>query len=147
MKDKLQKDMIDAMKNHDKIKLSTIKLLKASIQMEEINSKKELTDDDIISLVTKQIKMRKDAILEFEKANRTDLIDEYNKEIDVLKEYLPKPLSNDEIIKIIDDVFEIIKPESQKDMGKIMKEISPKLKNKADMGYVNSIIKEKLNIN
>lgn len=144
MKDKLQKDMIDAMKGHDKIKLSTIKLLKASIQMEEINSKRELTDDEIMTLVTKQVKMRKDAILEFQKANRNDLIDDYNKEINILKEYLPKSLTEDEINEIINDAFDIIKPEGQKDIGKIMKEILPKLKNRADMSEVNKIIKCKL---
>lgn len=144
MKEKLQKDMIIAMKEHDKVKLSTIKLVKAALQMEEINLKRELTDDEIITLITKQVKMRKDALVEFEKANRSDLIESYNNEINILNEYLPKMLSEEEINKIIDEAFDLVKPESQKDMGKIMKEISPRLKNKADMGEVNKIIKNRL---
>lgn len=144
MKEKLQKDMISAMKKHDKVKLSTIKLVKAALQMEEINLKRELTDDEIITLITKQVKMRKDALVEFEKANRSDLIESYNNEINILNEYLPKMLSEEEINKIIDEAFDLVKPESQKDMGKIMKEISPRLKNKADMGEVNKIIKNRL---
>ncbi len=144
MKEKLQKDMIISMKEHNKIKTDTIKSVKAAIQMEEINLKRELTDDEVMSIITKQVKMRKDAISDFEKANRNDLIESYTCEINILNDYLPKPLSEDEIISIIDEAFELIKPESQKDIGKIMKEILPKLKNRADMSYVNKIIKEKL---
>lgn len=144
MKDKLQKDMVEAMKEHSKEKVNVIKLLKASIQMEEINKKESLTDDEIMNIIVKQIKMRKDALTSFEKANREDLINSYNYEIDVLNEYLPKQLTEDEIIKIIDEAFLNIKPTSSSDMGKIMKEVSPKLKNRADMGFVSKIIKEKL---
>lgn len=144
MKDRLQKDLISAMKEHNRKKADTIKSVKAAVQMEEINSKKELTDEDIFSIVTKQVKLRKDAIKDFEKAGREDLINSYNEEIDVLNEYLPKPLTMEEINSIIDEAFNVVNPKAQSDMGKIMKEISPKLKNKADMGEVNKIIKEKL---
>ena len=92
MKEKLQKDLIDAMKNHDKKKIDVIKLVKASIQNEEINLKKELNDEDVLSIINKQVKMRSDAIKDFEKANRQDLIDSYNEEITILSEYLPKSL-------------------------------------------------------
>ena len=144
MKDKLQKELISAMKEHDKKKIDVIKLVKASIQNEEINLKKELTDDEVLSIITKQVKMRKDAIKEFEKASRNDLIDQYNSEIKILNEYLPKELTLDEVNKIIDDAFDLVKPQGQSDMGKIMKEISPKLKNRFDMSKVSQIIKEKL---
>lgn len=144
MKDKLQKDMIEAMKEHNKKKLDVIKLLKAAIQMEEINSKKELSDEEILNIIVKQVKMRKDALVDFEKASRNDLIDAYNEEINILNQYLPTALTEEEIIKIIDDAFEIIKPTSTSDMGKIMKEVSPKLKARADMGEVSKIIKDKL---
>ena len=112
--------------------------------MEEINSKKELSEEEMLSIVTKQVKLRKDAIKDFEKAGRQDLIDSYNEEIDILSEYLPKPLTMEEINSIIDEAFNVVNPKAQSDMGKIMKEISPKLKNRADMGEVNKIIKEKL---
>lgn len=144
MKEQLQKDLISAMKEHDKKKIDVIKLVKATIQNEEINSKKELTDDEILSVINKQVKMRKDAIADFEKANRNDLIDAYNEEIQILNEYLPKQLTEEEVISIIDDAFEIVKPTGVSDMGKIMKEVSPKLKNRFDMGKVSQIIKSKL---
>ncbi|MBP3635242.1 MAG: GatB/YqeY domain-containing protein [Bacilli bacterium] len=144
MKEKLQKDMIESMKEHNKKKTDTIKSIKAAVQMEEINLKRELTDEEVISIITKQIKMRKDAINDFEKAGRSDLISSYNEEINILNEYLPKQLTDDEINRIIDEAFNVIKPTSNADIGKIMKEILPKLKNRADMGKVNIIIKNKL---
>lgn len=144
MKERLQKDLISAMKEHNRKKADTIKSVKAAIQMEEINSKKELSEEEMLSIVTKQVKLRKDAVKDFEKAGRQDLIDSYNEEIDILNEYLPKPLTMEEINFIIDEAFNVVNPKAQSDMGKIMKEISPKLKNRADMGEVNKIIKEKL---
>lgn len=144
MKEKLQKELIDAMKAHDKKKIDVIKLVKASIQNEEINLKKELTDDEVLSIITKQVKMRTDAIKEFEKASRTDLIDAYNEEINILSEYLPKALSEEEAISIIEEAFNTVNPTSPADMGKIMKEVSPKLKNRFDMGKASKIIKDKL---
>ena len=144
MKEKLQKDLISAMKEHDKKKIDVIKLVKASIQNEEINAKKELTDDEILSIITKQVKMRKDAISDFEKASRSDLIEAYNEEINILSEYLPKALSEEEAIQIIEEAINNINPTGMSDMGKIMKEVSPKLKNRFDMSKVSQIIKEKL---
>lgn len=144
MKEKLQKDMIESMKAHNKKRLDVIKLLKASIQMEEKNTLKELNDNEITNIIVKQVKMRRDALNDFKKANRQDLIDQYNEEIDVLNEYLPKPLTDEEVNNIIDEAFKTIKPQGQKDMGKIMKEVTPKLKARADMGKVNQIIKDKL---
>ncbi len=144
MKEQIQKDMISAMKEHDKKKLDVIKLLKAAIQMEEINSKKELTDEEVMNIIVKQVKMRKDAINDFEKAGRNDLVNSYNEEIEVLNNYLPKQLTEGEINTIIEEAFNLVNPTSQSDMGKIMKEVSPKLKARADMGYVSKLIKEKL---
>lgn len=144
MKERLQKDMISAMKEHDKTKLDAIKLLKAAIQMEEINNKTQLTDEKIMEIIVKQIKMRKDAIEDFKKAKRDDLINKYNEEIDVLNKYLPEQLTKEEIEKIIDEAFDNIKPTSKNDMGKIMKEVSPKLKARANMKMVSEIIQDKL---
>lgn len=144
MKERLQKDMISAMKEHDKTKLDAIKLLKAAIQMEEINNKTQLTDEKIMEIIVKQIKMRKDAIEDFKKGKRDDLINKYNEEIDVLNKYLPEQLTKEEIEKIIDEAFDNIKPTSKNDMGKIMKEVSPKLKARANMKIVSEIIQDKL---
>ena len=88
--------------------------------------------------------MRNDSIEEFKKANREDLIEQNEKEIAILKTYMPEQLSLEEINKIIDEAFNTVNPTSSKDMGLIMKEVSPKLKGRADMGKVNMIIKDKL---
>ncbi len=144
MVEKLEKDMIAAMKDKDKERLTVIRMVKASLKQEQIDHKKELNDELLIDVVNKQIKMRKDSIAEFEKGNRTDLIEKTQFEIDVLMEYLPEQLSTEEVLKIIDEIFEEVKPESQKDMGKIMGPAQAKLKGKTDMKEVSNIIREKL---
>ena len=145
MFNEINSDYIKETKAGNKKAVATIKLLKGAILLKEKENKKELTDEEIISIVEKQIKMRKDAIIEFEKASRNDLIDEYNEEIKVLSKYMPEALSEEEIEKIINDAFEVIKPESMKDFGNIMKEVTPKLKGRADMKEVSNLIKNKLN--
>lgn len=142
--EQLSKDMIEAMKSKDSFTLGVIRMAKGAIQLESINKKKELSDEDVVSVIAKQIKMRNDSIAEFSKANREDLVIQNKKEIDILSKYMPEQLSGAEVNKIIDEAFEKINPTSSKDMGLIMKEVSPKLKGKADMGKVNAIIKEKL---
>lgn len=144
MVEKLKQDMIAAMKNKDKERLTVIRMVKASMDQEHIDHKKEINDDLLIDVVNKQIKMRKDSIVEFTKADRLDLANKNQEEIDMLMAYLPEQLSTDEVKKIIDEIFEEVKPEGQRDMGKVMKEATAKLKGKADMKEVSSIIKEKL---
>ena len=145
MVEQLEKDMIEAMKNKDKERLVVIRMVKASLKQEQIDRKKEINDDLLIDVVNKQIKMRKDSITEFEKGNRQDLINKTQKVIDVLMAYLPEQLDEKEVLNIIDEIFSEVKPTSQKDMGTIMGLAQAKLKGKADMKTVSSIIKEKLN--
>ena len=142
--DKMNKDLIDAIKNKDKDKLTTLRMVKGAMQLERINNKKEENEELLIETVSKQIKMRKESILEFEKANREDLIAATKKEIDILSEYLPKQLTEEEIDKIIDDIFDKVKPTSAKEMGIVMKEVTPLLKGKADMKEVSNKIKERI---
>ena len=144
MVEQLEKDMIEAMKAKEKDRLTVIRMVKASLKQEQIDHKKEINDDLLIDVVNKQIKMRKDSIAEFEKGGRNDLIEATQKEIDILLNYLPEQLSTEEVEKIINEIFEEVKPEGQKDMGKVMKEAQAKLKGKADMKEVSSMIKEKL---
>ena len=144
MVEKLDKDMIEAMKSKDKDRLVVIRMVKAALKQEQIDHKKEINDDLLIDVINKQIKMRKDSIIEFEKGNRTDLVEKTQKEINVLMAYLPEQLSTEEVEKIINEIFEEVKPESQKDMGKVMKEAQAKLKGKADMKEVSTIMREKL---
>ncbi len=145
LSEKINSDMITYMKNKDSFSLGVIRMVKGAIQLEKINLKRELNDDEVIAVISKQIKMRNDSIAEFTKANRSDLVEQYKKEVELLTTYMPEQLSEEEINKIIDEAFVKINPGSSKDMGLIMKEVSPKLKGRADMGKVNAIIKEKLN--
>ena len=142
----LDLDMKQAMKDKDKLTLSVIRLVKGSIQLEEINKKSILSNDDILSIIIKQVKMRKESIVEFEKANRIDLIEELNKEINILNKYLPIQLSDEELDIIITEVINKVNAKTNSDTGKIMKELVPLIKGKADMSKVNHIIKEKLSV-
>ena len=145
MVEKLDKDMIEAMKNKEKERLTVIRMVKASLKQEQIDHKKEINDDLLIDVVNKQIKMRKDSIQEFEKGNRTDLIEKTQAEIDILMNYLPEQLTEEEVKKVIDEIFAELNPTSQKDMGKVMQQAISKLKGKADMREVSTIIRERLN--
>ncbi len=142
--DKINEDLKEAMRGKDALSLSVIRMLKGDIQLKTID-KGNLTDDDIIAIVSKQIKMRKDAIGEFKKASREDLVSQNEQEIEILNKYLPEQLTYDEVVKIINEAFSKVNPTSSKDMGLIMREVSPKLKGRFDMQQVSSLIKERLN--
>ena len=144
MVEQLEKDMIEAMKNHEKERLTVIRTVKAGLKQEQIDHKKEINDDLLVEVVSRQIKMRKESIAEFEKGGRQDLVDQTKAELDILMNYMPEQLSEEEVLKVIDEIFAEVKPESQKDMGRVMKEANAKLKGKADMKTVSNIIKEKL---
>ena len=144
LSERINNDMISFMKSKDSFSLGVIRMVKGAMQLEKINLKRELNDDEVVAVIQKQIKMRNDSIAEFEKAGRDDLVLQNQKEIDLLKQYMPEQLSDAEIDKIIDEAFASINPTGTKDMGLIMREVSPKLKGRADMGKVNALIKERL---
>lgn len=144
----ISNDMKEAMKAHDKDSLNTIRLLKSAIDMYLVNNKMErnsCSDEIVIDIVSKQVKTHKESIEEFKKGNRQDLVDKLLKEIDLLSKYLPKQLTEEEINSEVDKVFDKVKPTSMKDMGLIMKELTPIFKGKADMKTVNEIVRSKLN--
>ena len=141
---KINEDMKDAMKSQDKERLGVIRMLKSAMQLTSIEKKHELSDDEVIDVLSKQIKMRKDSVAEFSKANRMDLANQYEKEIDILMTYMPEQLSLEDVISIIDEVIKEVNPTSQKQMGLVMKEVTPKVKGKFDMGEVSKIIRERL---
>ena len=144
MVEKLKSDMIDAMKNKEKEKLTVIRMVKVGMDQEHIDRKREINDELLTEVVQRQIKMRKESITEFEKGGRNDLIEKTQEEIKILEEYLPEQLSLEEVNKAIDEIFAEVKPEGIKDMGKVMKEANAKLKGKTDMKTVSEIIKGKL---
>lgn len=144
MVEQLEKDMIEAMKAKDMFRLTVIRMVKGALKQEQIDHKKEINDELLIDVVNKQIKMRKDSIAEFEKGNRQDLVEKTQSEIDILLKYLPEQLSSEEVEKIINEIFDEVKPEGMKDMGKVMGLAQGKLKGKADMKEVSTIIRNKL---
>ena len=145
MREQLLNDLKEAMKNKDKERLNVIRMVKGALQLEELNLKRECTDDEIIGLIAKQIKTRKESIAEFTKAGRDDLISSTQSEIDILNTYMPEQLSEEEVLKEIDNAFNEVNPSSMKDMGKLMGILTPKLKGKTDMSFVSKTIREKLN--
>ena len=144
MNDKVIKDMTQAMKDQDKFKLSVLRMLKSALQMEKIAKKHDLSDDETIAVIKRQVKQRKDSIEEFTKYNKTEEVDNLNKEIEILSAYLPEELSEEELNIIIDEVFDELKPESIKEMGKVMKEVTARCGSRADMSEVSKIVKSKL---
>ena len=132
------------MKDKDKFKLSVIRMIKASIDKERIDKKIEITDEVVIDVLAKELKTREESKLEFSKVGRTDLVEDLDKEIEIIKEYLPEPLTEEEIDKIITETFKETGASSIKDMGKVMKLVTPKVKGRCDMKDVSSKIKEKL---
>ena len=144
MFDKIKKDLVTSMKEQDKFKLSVLRMLKSSLQKEEINKKRELTDDEVLNVIKKEVKVRNASLEEYMEYNRKDLADELRKEIEILKTYLPEELSHEELNKIIDEVFDNLKPASIKDMGKVIKEVSNIVGARADMSEVSKLIKASL---
>lgn len=144
MLEKFKKEMITAMKERDKVKLNTLRAVKGAMQLEVINNKKEESDELLLDVINKQIKMRNDSIEEFEKAGRDDLVSSYKSEIDILEEYMPKKLSEDEINEILDLGISESGASSVRDLGSVMRVVTPKLKNRCDMKVVTGILKDKL---
>lgn len=146
LQERINEDLKVYMKSKDTFKLGVVRMVKGAVQLEKINLKKEeLSDEEIIKLISKQIKMRKDSIAEFTKAGRDDLVQQNEKEIDVLKEYMPEEMSEEEVINIINEAISSTGASNIKEMGKVMREVTPKVSGRFDMGRVSSIIKEKLN--
>lgn len=142
--EQVNSDVILAMKNQDKLGLAVLRMLKSALQMESIAKKHYLTDEEAMLVIKKQVKTRKDSIEEYKSYGKTDLVEDLNKEIEVLNKYLPKELTKDEIEKELDKIFEELKPTSIKDLGVVMKSASAKLATVADMKLVSNMIRERL---
>ena len=144
MKEELLKELKEAMKNKDEIRKNTITMLRSAILQVEKDTKKVLSDDEIIGIVAKEVKKRKDSISDYEKADRQDIIDDLKKEIEILSKYLPKQLTEEEIEKMVDIAINEVGATSARDMGKVMQYLRPKTNGKADGKVVSNIVKEKL---
>lgn len=137
---KIEADLKNAMKSKDEIKLGTLRMLKSAIQNKEIDKRQPLTDNEILEVIQKQVKQRKDSIAEFQKANRQDLLQKETAEICVLEQYLPKALSETELKGIVQKAIQTTGAKSKADMGKIMKEVMPQVAGRADGKQVNQVV-------
>lgn len=144
LKEKLQEDLKSSMRNKDIVRKSVVTLIRASIKQYEVDNRVELGDEEIIDIISKQLKQRNDALEEFAKANREDLVKETESEIEVLKEYLPQQLSEEELNEIVKSTISEVGATSMKDMGKIMAAIKPKTKGRADGKLINKLVKANL---
>lgn len=145
MYEKINEDLKNAMKSKDTFKLSVLRMLKSALQLEQISKKHELDDNEIASVLKKQVKVRKDSLEEYKKYNKEDEVEKLEKEISVLSAYLPEELSEEEIEKIVLSAIDEIKPTSMKDMGLVMKKVNELLVGKnADMSLVSKLVKEKI---
>lgn len=144
LKEKLQEDLKSSMKNKDTIRKSVITLVRAAIKQIEVDQRVELDDVAVMDIISKQLKQRNDSLAEFEKAGREDLIEETKSEIQVLKEYLPQQLSEEELEKIVIETIAEVGATSMKDMGEIMAIIKPKTAGRADGRKINELVKKNL---
>ena len=142
--DQLNEDMKAAMKAREKDRLTTIRMIKAAIQDEEIAKGRKLTPDEEITILSREKKQRMDSYEEFEKAGREDVIENLEKELEVVTQYLPEQLSDDEVRSIVQETIEEVGAESMKDMGKVMSNIMPKVAGAADGSKINQMVKEEL---
>ena len=145
LNDTILKDMTTAMKEQDKFSLSVLRMLKSALQLEKINLKHDLSDEEVMVVIKRQVKQRKDSMAEYEKYGKVEEVENLKKEIECLSKYLPAELSEEEINKQLDVIFDELKPESMKDMGRVMKEATARLGAGADGSLVSKLVRERLN--
>jgi uncharacterized protein YqeY len=144
LKEKLQQDWKDALKSKNKIKATTISMARAAVLQIEKTESIKLDDEQIVEVLAKEVKLRRDSLIDFKKGKRQDLVDASNAEIEILMNYLPQQLTEDEIKNLIIDIASKVEANSMKDMGKIMAAIVPKTKGRADGSLVSKLVKEYL---
>jgi uncharacterized protein YqeY len=144
LEERLVEEMKQAMKSSDKAKLSTIRMIRSAVKNKEIDLRKPLDDDAIARVIQGMVKKSEDSIEQFKAGGRMDLVEKETKEIEIMKSYLPQPLSREEVLKVIDQTIEETKASSLKDLGKVMKTVMPKLGGKVEGALVNQLVKERL---
>ncbi|RZO98859.1 MAG: GatB/YqeY domain-containing protein [Gammaproteobacteria bacterium] len=140
----IQEEVKVSLKSGEKLKASTLRLIVSAIKLEEKNKSETLTDDESLEILVKMIKQRKDSISQFETANRMELAQKEKEEIEIIQNYLPKQLSEDELSVLITEIIKEINAESIKDMGKVMGLLKPKITGKADAGIASGLVKKLL---
>ncbi|MBP7913546.1 MAG: GatB/YqeY domain-containing protein [Proteocatella sp.] len=145
LKERLMEDMKVSMRNKETLKKSVITMIRASVKQKEVDDRVDLNDDDVIELIAKQLKQRKDALVEFEKAERDDLIAQTKAEIEILASYLPQQLTDEELEAVVRDAVAEVNAQSIKDMGKIMGKVMAVAKGRVDGKRINEMVKKVLN--
>jgi uncharacterized protein YqeY len=144
LKARIQQDMKDAMRAAEKARLATIRLILAAIKQKEVDERKELDDVEVVLVLEKMVKQRRESISQFEKAGRTDLVEQETGEIAVIQPYLPEQLSESELTALVTEALTRSGAASIKDMGKVMALLKPRVQGRADMGTVSALIKARL---
>ncbi|WP_038173798.1 MULTISPECIES: GatB/YqeY domain-containing protein [Vibrio] len=142
--DKLKEEQKLAMKAKDKMRLGTIRLALAAIKQREVDERITLGDDDILAVLTKMVKQRRDSVAQYESANRQDLADAEKAEITILEDFMPQPLSEEEVATLIDSAMTESGAAGMQDMGKVMAILKPQIQGRADMGKVSGLVRAKL---
>ena len=144
MYDSIKSEIVKAMKEHEKERLNVLRMVKAAVDLEHIDKKVEINDELVLTVVLKQVKMREDSIEQYSKTSRSDLVEKETTELNILKEFLPKPLTDSEVDELISEAIEKIKPEGMKDMGKVMGVATKQLAGKAEGRAISAKVKELL---
>lgn len=144
LKQKITEDMKSAMRNKESDRLGAIRLLQSGIKQKEVDERIQVSDDDIFNVIEKMLKQRRDSIEAYKKANRSDLVDQEEFEVNILQQYLPEPLAESQIDKIISDVIQSLGASSIRDMGTVMNDVKLRVAGKANMADVSQKIKSKL---
>jgi len=144
IKDRIQQDMKDAMRARNKARLATIRLILAAIKQREVDERIELDDAQVIAVLDKMVKQRRDSIAQFDQAGRDDLVAQENGELEIITAYLPAALSEAEIDRLVDEALATTGASTLRDMGRVMAELKPKLAGRADLGAVSALIKARL---
>ncbi|HLR61125.1 MAG TPA: GatB/YqeY domain-containing protein [Lentibacillus sp.] len=144
--EQLNQDMKQAMKSKEKDRLAVIRMLKASLQNESIKlGNKNLSEGEELTVLSRELKQRKDSLQEFKSAGRDDLVDKLEAEIDVIQAYMPQQLTEEELEEIVKATIKEVNAASKKDMGKVMSAIMPKVKGQADGAQINRLVQKHLN--
>jgi len=144
LKQQIMADMKAAMKGGDKPRLAVIRLIQAAMKQREVDERIELDNAQVMAILDKMLKQRRDSIEQYQKAQRDDLVEQEQFEVDIIKTYLPEPLSETELAEMVESAIAESGAESMRDMGKVMGILKPKLQGRADMGSVSSLVKQKL---
>jgi len=144
LEERLTDEMKQAMKSSDKLRLSTIRMIRAAVKNKEIELRKKLEDEEILRVIQGMMRKGEESVEQFQSGGRADLVEKEKKEIEILKSFLPQPVSQEEILRIIDQSIEETQASSLKDLGKVMKSVMPKLGGKVDGRLINQLVKERL---